>query len=530
VLLRTAAGSAAGVIVLAVLGAVMGPSWNPRPVTDVPAVESTSTSITVPDPAADADADAAAAAAAAAATGAAPGASAAAGVVGGAAGVGTYEVESHVVDVELDGAVVQAQVLAPVGAGEDLDGLVFVHGAGTGEFTRAFRIQARDLASAGIVTMVPNKRLDTYTTVSRDYPAMAADYYRSVEVLRGWPGVDPDRVGVYGESEGCWIVPVMTAEQPQIAYSVLVSAPVVPPRQQAAFAADSYLRNTDVPQGVFRAIPRAVGLEFPGEMFDYADFDVTPYQRRTTQPVLMAYGTDDSSMPIVQGPVQMRADLAVAGNDALTVRYYADADHGIRVDGTVSADFVRDLADWVTGLPATGTAPPRVAGDQPHQTFRADPLPTPRWFGTVDGVLATVLTGAAAVLAGLLALLAVRLLRPRGWGLARGLTGPLLALAAGAVTTVVALVAYLVAVARLALDYERNAWVVQGGWLGVRLLGIVAVVAAAVLVLRVRDAHRDADVDVARGVIAWIGLGALSAGSVVLLVTLAYWGVYQLGI
>ena len=124
--------------------------------------------------------------------------------------------------------------------------------------------------------MVPNKRLDTYTTIHRDYVAMAADYARSIDVLRGWPGVDPDRVGVYGESEGGWIVPVMTAEHPQIAFGVLVSAPVVPPRQQAAFAADMYLRNTDVPHGVFRAIPRAVGLEFPGEMFDYADFDFAP--------------------------------------------------------------------------------------------------------------------------------------------------------------------------------------------------------------------------------------------------------------
>ena len=55
----------------------------------------------------------------------------------------------------------------------------------------------------------------------------------------------------------------MTAEDPGLAFSVLVSAPVVPPRQQAAFAVDSYLRNTDVPQAVFRAIPRAVGLRVP---------------------------------------------------------------------------------------------------------------------------------------------------------------------------------------------------------------------------------------------------------------------------
>jgi len=500
VFLRTAATSAAGVIVLAVLGAVMGPGWNPAPVTDAPAVASASTAITVPD-------------------GVAP-----------PAPVGTYEVEAHVIDVPLDGAVVQAQVLEPVGAGEDLDGVVFVHGAGTGQFTRAFRTQARDLATAGVVTMVPNKRLDTYTTLNRDYPAMAADYQRSVDVLRGWPGVDPDRVGVYGESEGCWIVPVMTAEHPDIAFSVLVSAPVVPPRQQAGFAADSYLRNTDVPQGVFRAIPRAVGLGFPGDMFDYADFDVAPYQRHTTQPVLMAYGTEDTSMPTVQGPQQVRADLAQAGNDALTVRYYAGADHGIRIGGTVSADFVRDLATWVGGLPATAAAEPRIAGDQPHQTLRADPLPTPRWFGTVDAVLATLVTACAALVVGALALVVARLRRRRGRGLAEGVTAPLTALALGAVVTVVALVAYLLTVARLALDYEHNVWVVQGGWLGVRLLGVAAVVAGAVLVRRVRDARADPDVRVARGPAAGVALWGLTAGSVVLLVTLAYWGVFQLGI
>jgi uncharacterized protein len=304
----------------------------------------------------------------------------------------------------------------------------------------------------------------------------------------------------------------------------------VPPRQQAAFAVDSYLRNTDVPHGVFRAIPRAVGLQFPGDAFAYADFDVTPYQRRTTQPVLMAYGTGDASMPMVQGPQQVRADLSAVGNDAVTVRYYTGADHGIRVDGRVTADFLRDLATWVGGLPTTATAEPRIAGDQPHQTFRADPVPSPRWFDTVDAVLATVVVGAAALVVGGLALAVSRLLRRRGSGLATGVTDPLVGLAAGTVLTVAALVAYLQAVARLALDYERNTWVVQGGWVGVRLLGLAAVVAGAVLVRRVRAARADPDVQLVRGAAAGVALWSLSGGAVVLLVTLAYWGVYQLGI
>ena len=157
-------------------------------------------------------------------------------------------------------------------------------------------------------------------------------------------------------------------------------------------------------------------------------------------------------------------------------------------------------------------------------------MPSPRWFDTIDAVLATVVAGAVALAVGTFALVVSRLLRRRGHGLAGGITRPLAGLALGTVGTVVALVAYLQAVARLALDYERNTWVVQGGWLGVRVLGLAAVVAGAVLVQRIRDVRAAPGVRVVRGAAAGVALWSLSAGAVVLLVTLAYWGVYQLGI
>ena len=42
-------------------------------------------------------------------------------------------------------------------------------------------------------------------------------------------------------------------------------------------------------------------------------------------PVLMIYGTGDSSMPLVQGPARIRASLGAGGDDRLTVRYYRGA-------------------------------------------------------------------------------------------------------------------------------------------------------------------------------------------------------------
>lgn len=493
---RIATTSAVGVIVLAVLGAVMGPQWDPVPLADPLEVQSADTAI------------------------------------GGAPDGGEYDVRTSVVTVQLEGTEVEALISEPVGAPADRAGIVFVHGAGTGRFTDAFVKQAHDLAASGVVTMVPDKRLDTYSTRHRNYPAMARDYQASVELLRQWPGVDPDAVGVYAESEGGWIAPIMAAESDGVGFVVLVSSPVVPPRQQAAFAVDSYLRNTDVPSGVFRAIPRAVGMSLPGGGFEYADFDVTPYQRRTHQPVFIAYGTGDASMPTVQGAETLIRDLAIAGNDQYTVRYYADADHGIRVHGTVDPDFVRDVSGWVRGLPATGDAEPRIAGDEPMQMYWASPVPTPRWLASGDAVLATVVAAAALIAVGPLLWVLLRVARrprPPGGRLAQGTALPLALLGVGAVVTVAALVAYLVAVARLALNYDTNGVVVQGGWVALRLLGIAVVVAGAVLVERARAA-REGGRPVAGGVVARTTLWGGVVGSVVLLVVLAYWGVFQLGI
>ena len=246
---RIAVTSAVAVLGLGIVGVISGPGWDPVPMAETITVREPDTTI------------------------------------GGATGtdpVGTYEVASSIVEVQLTGATVEARIMEPIGADGPRPGIVFVHGAGTGRFEVAFDEQAVALASAGVVTMVPNKRLDTYTTSERSYVDMANDYLRSVELLRGLPGVDPDRVGVYGESEGAWIVPVMAADNPAVAFTVLVAAPVVPPRQQAAFAVDSYhggaargaavhpaVRRDGVPGGRFR-LP---GLRLPGVPATYAAAD-----------------------------------------------------------------------------------------------------------------------------------------------------------------------------------------------------------------------------------------------------------------
>lgn len=481
------------VLGLGLVGSVAGPGWSPRPLEGTIVVES-------PDVA----------------------------IGGGAATtpVGTYEVASEIVQVELDGATVEAEISYPVNAepGARHPGVVFIHGAGTGHHT-AFQETARDLASAGVVAMVPDKRLDTYTTRERDYPAMARDYLASVEVLRGRPDVDPERVGVYGESEGGWIAPIAAATSDDVAFLVAVSSPVVSPREQAAFATDSYLRNTGVPSALLRLIPRAVGADIPGGGFDYADFDVAPYQRQVTQPTLVVYGTADASMPTVQGAQAIIGDLAAAGNHDYTVRYFADANHGIRVDGQIVPEFQEMLAEWILGLPDTADATPRVAGAQPVQHFAADPVQHPRWYADGDMLVAGLATAAGAIAIGPALWLGSVAIRRRSKPLPSPLARWMAALSLGALLTFVAFGAYLYKVAQLALNYLTNPVVVQGGWLTVQALGVATAAVFVTSGARVLGAARS-------GVLAstgWVGLVTIAGvhvGSLVLLLTAAYWGVF----
>jgi len=494
---RVIAAGGAVVLLLGLIGVFAGPRWAPELFTPTIAVETSSTQI------------------------------------GGArtpVAIGTYPVRTQVVSVQLDGAQVDAQVSMPVGAPGPRPAVLFVHGAGTGKYTRAFLDQARTLASSGVIAMVPNKRLDTYSTRHRNYVSMADDYLRSLDVLVHWPDVDPARVGVYGESEGGWIVPVMAAKSPEVAFVILVSAPVVPPRQQAAFAVDSYMRNTGVPSALRRAIPRLTGMKLPGGGFEYLDFDVSPYQRQLTQPILMAYGTADASMPIIQGPEQVIADVAVAGNTDVTVRYYSGANHGIRVAGILAPDFLRDISAWVLGLPGDAHAEPRVAGATPYQKYQAVVVGAPRWYANGDWPFGSVLLGAVLILLGPLVLLAARIFGRRRVGIAPDLRWPLFWMGAGSVGAMLGLVGYFYYVARLALNYQQAPLQVGGGWVLLRLLGIASVLAASVVGLRLLAKRERVHQQIESSRTGVFVVCTTVIGSTLLLLALSYWGVFPLGL
>lgn len=505
---RTVGSVVVAVLSLSLIGTLAGPRWTPEPVAAplVPATADTTIGGDAPT-----------------------------------AAVGTYRVEAATVSItQADGEQVPALLRRPVGADGPAPGVVFLHGAGT-HGVDGFSDQAEALSSAGAATLVPAKPMEDYSLTSRDYRAMAADYRCSVDYLITLDGVDPERVGLYAESEGAIPGAVLTADDERVAFLIMASAPVVRLREQMALAMDSYMRNVGVPEPMLTLIPRVLGsAEIPGGGFQYADFDSAPYLRRITVPVLMLYGTADASMPLVQGPMTVREAVRQSGDDALTVRYYEGANHGLRLgastDGDLAPGVARDLARWVVGLPGTADAAPHVAGATPTQAYWArTPDPT-RWYASGDLMLAAFILGF-----GLLALGGVvwgvgqapRLRGRRGIHLPDPIGRWTASLVLSIVAAWVLYLAYILGVISLATSYRTNHLFSYGGWVLVQMVALSTVVLGVKLTQRawlMRGHVRHGREEGGRwltGPAACV-LGSALSGTAVLLAALAYWGLFPI--
>jgi hypothetical protein len=296
------------------------------------------------------------------------------------------------VRIPVRGAELEGTLLAPREPGR-YPAVVFVHGAGPGHRSGLLD-QAAYLAGAGIVALVYDKRTVGYSFANRDFALLADDALAAVRLLRERPEVDPGRVGLWGVSEGGWVVPIAAARSSDVAFAILVSAPNVSPQSQAAWAFDDHLRRMSAPDGLRRAMIIALSME----EFGYSNHDPAPALEGMRQPVLAMYGTHDHAIPLVQSArVLEQALLPGAG----TIRFFDRADHDLHVGDGFAPGYLETMANWVLGLPATAAPAPdlRIAGTTPHQDRRAVEPPEAPTYAT-----ASVLVGALAlVTAGYLA-------------------------------------------------------------------------------------------------------------------------------
>ncbi|MGC4897176.1 alpha/beta hydrolase family protein [Micromonospora sp. DT31] len=296
--------------------------------------------------------------------------------------------------VGVAGTTLRATVHSPTTPGRH-PAVVLVPGGGPA--TRAgLTDQADRLARAGVVALVFDKRTAGYSFVRRDYGQLAEDALALLRVLRARPDVDPQRAGLWGVSEGGWVVPLAAAREPSVAFAILVNAPTTSPGAQLSWAVDDRLRRQHAPAGARRLAARATAMGGTG----YTDHDPLPALRGLTQPVLALYGSADRAVP----PAQSARVLVDTVTAPCTVRFFPGADHGMKIGGRYADGYFDTMVSWIAGLPGSATAGPTVAGAAPEQAEVATEPPVPAY-----GSAPVVLGAHLALLAGAsTALVAVR--------------------------------------------------------------------------------------------------------------------------
>lgn len=268
--------------------------------------------------------------------------------------------------------------------------LVVMHLASGGDRAHTFyQHLAEHLPAAGIAVFVFDRRGSGQSQgdfETADFEMLAADGVAAANVVAARPDIAPEKIGVYGISQGSWLAPIVAARRPATACIVAVSGSGVSPARQMDYTAERALRDkgfaessiahmlylrqrvNDYYRGrvervqVQRELDIARGEswfslayldeELPLEVaqdkwFHEMDYDPLPIWREVTQPTLFIYPEDDRWIPSQESLAAYQS--SVSGMADVTFAPIPNSDHlmGLESGTHVSSRYLALLIEWL---------------------------------------------------------------------------------------------------------------------------------------------------------------------------------------
>ena len=281
----------------------------------------------------------------------------------------------HDVTFQNGATTLAGTIIEPTGQGP-FPAVVYLHGSGP--MTRAgFRPYAEAFARLGMASLFYDKRgtgssTGSWLTASLD--DLAGDALAAVHYLESQDGIDPQRIGFWGISQGGWIGPRAAAQSDDVAFMILISGGGATPRESEMFSyrnefdhaglsdteqtegfdvLDEYFQYLATGNGRPELVERLQRLDTNHDSKLYllaeqlnrilpslenrpnwswvASYNPAADITRLKCPVLIMFGDQDREAPPELSVRKWRDGLAEAGDEDTTIMVFPGAGHGIRM-------------------------------------------------------------------------------------------------------------------------------------------------------------------------------------------------------
>lgn len=143
----------------------------------------------------------------------------------------SFALEEQRVRIDVGSDVLDAVLALPTGSSGPVGVVVFVHGDGPVDATSDgfYRPIWEELGRAGYASLSWSKAgvgESTGNWLDQSLADRASEVDAALDWVAGQPGVDPGRVGLWGASQGGWVVPAVAAGRDDLAFAIVVSPAV----------------------------------------------------------------------------------------------------------------------------------------------------------------------------------------------------------------------------------------------------------------------------------------------------------------
>jgi pimeloyl-ACP methyl ester carboxylesterase len=209
--------------------------------------------------------------------------------------------------------------------------------------------------------------------LDQSFEDLASDVLAGLNFLKNRKEIQSDKIGLWGISQGGWIVPLAAAQSKDVAFVILVSAAGVTPAEQTLMSSEAEMRVQDLPDEKIKAavaetkaqidslnsdearkefetqveklksegnqkLLNSSGLENPRFLLFYRrimNFQTIPNLQKLMCPTLVIYGDKDRVVP-VQGNKEI-LEKALEKNRDTTFMVFPDGDHALLLSKTGSS-------------------------------------------------------------------------------------------------------------------------------------------------------------------------------------------------